>query len=263
MVSSWDDSISPSLGPPVPHLTHLSLSHPPPTISWPRLLAFAKHVPALTHLSLAHWPVPSLTPNAKTAVVSSPHGKDIQYGGTGYYSHLIDNDYREAGNIFKRLAHDLYNLEYLNLEGCADWLPALRWTDSPEALLPGRVNSEGIDWHTQWLKLNVLVVRCGFVLHEDSEFWEVKCFHDDYQKTFIMQTYLSKIRKAKWIDVVRDDTSVYEEWWKDGSEESQKKRKLFEDSRTWKWTSQDLHGEFHADADASMAATERRSIWEQ
>jgi hypothetical protein len=101
---SWEESFTRSLSPPIPHLTHLSLSHPPSTISWPRLLSFAKHVPTLTHLSLAYWPVPALTPNSTTAVMSSSYGKDVQYGGTNYYSHSIDADFREAAAILRRLA---------------------------------------------------------------------------------------------------------------------------------------------------------------
>lgn len=142
---SWEESISRSISPPVPHLTHLSISHPPSTISWPRLLTLSKHIPTLTHLSLAYWPVPSLTPNAKTAVMSSPYGKDIQYGGTNYYSHSLDNDFREAAAILKRLANHSYNLEYLDLEGCTDWLQALKW-----------IGESGIDWSSQWVKMKTI-----------------------------------------------------------------------------------------------------------
>lgn len=157
---SWDDSIPNSLSPPIPTLTHLSLSHPSPAISWSRLIAFAKHTPALTHLSLAFWPVPSLNPNANTTVMASRYAKDVQYGGTNYYSHSLDGDFREAAEVLRRLAAKLYNLEYLDLTGCADWIRALRWIGE------GDDCDRGIDWGTQWVKLQMLKVHSGLALSE-------------------------------------------------------------------------------------------------
>lgn len=101
---SWEETITNSLRCPIPHLTHLSLSHPVPTVSWPRFLTFAKHVPTLTHLSLAYWPVPSAAPNSTTTVMSPGRGQDVQYGATNYYSHSIDSNFREAASILRRLA---------------------------------------------------------------------------------------------------------------------------------------------------------------
>ncbi|KAI9866218.1 MAG: hypothetical protein M1830_006017, partial [Pleopsidium flavum] len=56
-IDSWETlastPVSPPLNPtPFLSLTHLSLSHPFPTTSWPRFLAFAPHLATLTHLSL-------------------------------------------------------------------------------------------------------------------------------------------------------------------------------------------------------------------
>jgi hypothetical protein len=101
---SWEENFTRSLRPPLPHLTHLSLSYPASTVSWPRFLNFAKHIPTLTHLSLAYWPVPSMTPNSTTTVMSPSRGRDVQYGCTNYYSHSIDADFREAAAILRRLA---------------------------------------------------------------------------------------------------------------------------------------------------------------
>lgn len=143
---SWEDTLMSPLSPAIPHLTHLSISHPPSTISWPKFLLFAKHVPTLTHLSLAHWPVPSSTPNSKTAVMSSKYEKDIQYGATNYYSHSLDHDFREAASILRRLAGTLYGLEYLDITGCTEWARALLWK---------RPGEYGVDWATQWMKMQV------------------------------------------------------------------------------------------------------------
>lgn len=157
---SWEESISKALSPPIPTLTHLSLSHPSPAIQWTRLIAFAKHTPALTHLSLAFWPVPSLNPNATTTVMASRYAKDVQYGGTNYYSHSLDGDFREAAEVLRRLAGKLYNLEYLDLTGCADWIRALRWVgDGDDA-------DRGVDWGTQWVKLHTLKAHSGLTLSD-------------------------------------------------------------------------------------------------
>ncbi|KAH8597340.1 hypothetical protein B0O99DRAFT_478191, partial [Bisporella sp. PMI_857] len=149
---SWEDTIARSPSPPIPHLTHLSLSHPPRTISWPKLLQFAKLVPTITHLSLAYWPVPSMTPNSVNAVMASPIGKNIQLGGRNIYSHSLDHDFREAASIMRRLAGLLYGLEYLDLSGCTDWAPALRWKGDGEM---------GVDWSSHWAKLTTLKIKSG------------------------------------------------------------------------------------------------------
>jgi hypothetical protein len=249
--TSWEEPVTRSLIQPLPHLTHLSISHPPSTISWPRFLNFAKHVPTLTHLSLAYWPVPSLTPNAKTAVMSSPYGKDIQYGGTNYYSHSLDDDFREAAAIIKRLANHSYNLEYLDLEGCTDWLQALQWTG----------DDAGIDWSSQWVKMRTMIVRCGYVLQEESEYWEVDKFTQDFRRTFLLQKYISRaVRKGRWIEIENDDWEAYEGLWKDGSEESKRKRSQFEVLKG-KWWYGEVHT-FRGEAPVRQDA-ERRSVWEQ
>ncbi|KAK5682191.1 hypothetical protein LTS10_005316 [Elasticomyces elasticus] len=105
-------------------LTHLSLSHPPSTASWRDLLALSKHVPQLTNLSLAYWPRPTLTPNLAMATVSSRHSPDVRAGGTHYYSSL-DDDYIEAAALLRQLSSNLLCIQWLDLEGCADWFPAL------------------------------------------------------------------------------------------------------------------------------------------
>ncbi|KAK3676990.1 hypothetical protein LTR78_003195 [Recurvomyces mirabilis] len=106
------------------NLTHLSLSNPPSTASWRDLLALSKHVSQLTHVSLAYWPRPSLTPNLATATIASPHNRDIAAGGSSIYSEL-DQDYAEPAALLRRLSHNLLCLQWLDLEGCAEWSPAL------------------------------------------------------------------------------------------------------------------------------------------
>jgi hypothetical protein len=88
------------------HLTHLSLSHPPPTILWRDLLAFTKHTHQITHLSLAYWPRPTLTPNLSTTTVSNQHGPDVAAGGSNIYS-ALDQDLNEPAALLRQLSVNL------------------------------------------------------------------------------------------------------------------------------------------------------------
>lgn len=199
----WEE-IPRTLSAPIPHLTHLSLSHPPPSISWPRLLRLATYLPTLTHLSLAYWPAPMLTPNAKTAVVESPFGRNIQYGGTNYYSHTLDNDYRESATILRTLALRMYGLEYLDLTGCTAWLRALRYRKDTDNV--------GLDWSAHWVKLRQLILYSGLVLSEElSGVSEVDRYVRAVEESIAIGSMMADVRRARpkgkvaWVDVVRDD----------------------------------------------------------
>ncbi|KAI9837777.1 MAG: hypothetical protein M1819_006711 [Sarea resinae] len=140
--------------PRFPSLTHLSLSHPPPTISWPRLLAFMPHLATLTHLSLAHWPAPSLTPNARTTTVSSKYSpSSLSYSGTGFYA-ALDGDWREAAGILRRLSRATYCLRWLDLDGCQAWWGALGF---------GLEDDEGPEWNGGWRRVEFVGLSQGWV----------------------------------------------------------------------------------------------------
>lgn len=274
---SWEESmsLSKSLSAPIPILTHLSLSYPAPSISWPRLLSFAKLAPTLTHLSLAFWPVPSLTPNAKTVVMQGSFGQNVQYGGTNFYSHSLDNDFREAADVLRRLALRLYGLEYLDLSGCTDWLRALRWTGDGS-------NDCGVDWSTQWTNLSTLKVHSGLELSVDSEYSEVVRFVQSYKEAFATEDMLrwwirrSKAvsGKSRWIEVVKDDWMAYGELWVSAAgvsgkqEDLKRKRALLESLRRTRagtdgeeqWRSPIV---FETDEAVAEGAVERLSVWEQ
>lgn len=272
---SWEETMSPrnSLSAPIPILTHLSLSHPARTISWSRLLSFAKLLSNLTHLSLAFWPIPSLTPNAKTAVMQDNFGRDIQYGGTNFYSHSLDNDFREAAEVLRRLALRLYGLEYLDLTGCSDWLRALRWTGDADT-------DRGIDWSTQWAKLNTLKVLSGFELNADSDYAAVVHFVQCYKEALTTEDMLrwwirrskAKGRRANWIDVVKDDWLKYGELWAGHQaggtlEDMKKKRALLDTLKNRSSEDEDEKWRapvpFEMDERAADGAVERLSVWEQ
>ncbi|KAK3319327.1 hypothetical protein B0H66DRAFT_623999 [Apodospora peruviana] len=168
---SWDDapddqpaavSVVTIPRPLLPNLTHLSLAlnpdaaPPATTVSWRHLLAFAASHSYLTHLSLAFWPEPSLTPDAKYASVVSAQGRVVQYGGTGPYSHSLDNDWSEAVMVARRLSKSLYELEYLDLTGCAGWSPAL-WSSAEHDV---------VDWVGQWGKISTILLYPGYELGE-------------------------------------------------------------------------------------------------
>lgn len=137
IAESWDDetstqqiSFTPTIIPPIIRtrlpffLTKLSLAHPPPTISWNDLLSLSKDLGTLTHLSLAYWPVPTRTPNMKTAsYISRTTGTEYAAGGTTLYS-AIDGDMSESTIILRQLSEHTYCLRWLDLEGCASWLSA-------------------------------------------------------------------------------------------------------------------------------------------
>ena len=262
---SWEESFTRSLSPPLPHLTHLSLSHPPQSISWPRFLTFASNIPTLTHLSLAFWPVPSLTPNARTAVVTSRFGKEIQYGGTGFYSHTLDNDFREASDVLRRVAGRLYGLEYLDLTGCGEWLRALRWE--------GHLGEgAGIDWGNQWVKLHTLKLTSGLDLNEESEYSDVVSFVQAYKEVVATEECLrwwmrdarggraGEGRKA-WIGVVKDDLQQYENLWQ-GEGTQERKRKALDALKEKGGGSQGWRSPIVFDDGLAASLVERRSLWE-
>ncbi|KAL8730159.1 MAG: hypothetical protein Q9166_004242 [cf. Caloplaca sp. 2 TL-2023] len=147
---SWDlpASISPT---PTCTLTHLSLAHPPPSISWRHLLQLSPHLSTLTHLSLAHWPSPTLTPNSTTAYRSTPTG-NISYGDHDLYSTSLDNDFSGAANVLRQFSRDTYCLQWLDLSGCSSWMPALVWR-----------KGGGIEWDGPWSGINTVVVAQDWI----------------------------------------------------------------------------------------------------
>lgn len=125
----WDEVPSPNvleLSTKISTLRYLSLACPSiDSNPWPTLLKVAPHLSGVTHLSLREWPIPQLSSNSQTAIMASVHGRPVNYGATGYYAHTLDNDWSEAAGILRRLSISLYALEWLDLDGCNEWIRAL------------------------------------------------------------------------------------------------------------------------------------------
>lgn len=185
----------------LPNLTRLSLAIDPEqaiNISWKQLLSLAGKLPAITHLSLAGWPEPSWTPNAKFAkVISLSTGMSVQYGGTGPYSHSLDNDWTEAVMILRRLSKALYSLEYLDLTGCGNWSIAL------SEIVEGNYS---VDWVGDWGKMTTLRLNSGYVLTDDSTDREVLQVQRWVSSARTVESHIRARRsgKGRWITVEKD-----------------------------------------------------------
>jgi hypothetical protein len=208
ILDSWDqdDTLEAALAQSLPvsrfaQLSYLSLSHPPSGISWRDLLSLSKQTPALTHLSLAFWPRPTLTPNLTTATVSSQHSPDVTAGGSHFYSGL-DQDMSEPASILRQLSSSLLCLQWLDLEGCAEWIPALAaHSGSSLPTIPGtEAFADGWSKHSSvssifisnWKNLSYLNCRQGWlpttsalkVLPRQTMIPARRKILDDYLKSF-------------------------------------------------------------------------------
>ncbi|KAJ8603940.1 hypothetical protein MRB53_042007 [Persea americana] len=176
VAESWDQAGGESLAlvpglvkPQFSQLTHLSLADHPSGGNWKALLALSRYTPLLTHLSLARWSRPTLTPNLIKTTVSSKLGLDVAAGGSHYYSEL-DQDFREPWSILRQLSNNLLCLQWLDLEGCTDWVPGLAYRSSSSPNASVLNSDEQADcWARQaWISnpfvdtwKNVEYVRCG------------------------------------------------------------------------------------------------------
>lgn len=124
---------------PFENLTHLGLGNPGNNASWSQLLTLTSHLSRLTHLSLAYWPTPSLTsttsPRISLLSLDKFHNmtlQDVQGHIRQAVQHFFTRrleDFKDGAHVLKILSQHLYRLEYLDLEGCFDWLPALAWKE--------------------------------------------------------------------------------------------------------------------------------------
>ncbi|KAI4269765.1 MAG: hypothetical protein LQ337_007086 [Flavoplaca oasis] len=106
-------------------LTHLCLANPGTKTSWSSLLILSRNQPHLTHLSLAYWPMASPSP---------------------------EDDDRVSATLqsLSRLSSTLTKLQYLDLEGCSEWI---------SILLSDR--NHRVDWSGGWKHVRCLNLSQG------------------------------------------------------------------------------------------------------
>ncbi|KAM0125134.1 hypothetical protein ACHAO1_010751 [Botrytis cinerea] len=179
----------------LPHLTHLSLSHPPPSISWSRLLALTPHLKTVTHLSLAYWPPPTFTTNFQRS--------QSRYVASDLDTQTMDQEFSESPLVLKKLASGVYGLEYLDLEGCIDWTLALQ-------------DLNGVDWGHQWIRLKTLILKSGMMGDDpDSDMADFERFSGNEKSVFEKaileglhtEDHIYGMRRGKglpWMDVIVD-----------------------------------------------------------
>ncbi|KAI9667159.1 MAG: hypothetical protein M1831_001336 [Alyxoria varia] len=100
-----------------PYLTHLSLAHPSPSVSWMDLIDFSEHLGALTHLSLAYWPPPRLSASCDLPQY------DMQ--------DRTRSSWETAHDVLSLLSRRTPSLTWLSLEGCHPWLRTLLGRSTP------------------------------------------------------------------------------------------------------------------------------------
>ncbi|PYI08507.1 hypothetical protein BO78DRAFT_405731 [Aspergillus sclerotiicarbonarius CBS 121057] len=151
------------------NLRYLSLAHPKPgSVNWNSLINLLSRLSTITHLSLAHWPIPTVTPNAINARVRHPNHRSLtfSYGGTDAYS-ASENNWAEAAGLLRRLSRVTYCLKWLDLEGCGDWIPALKWEGTGPA---GETYASGPEWNGSWRDIEWMRLGPGWLPHiDDSE----------------------------------------------------------------------------------------------
>ncbi|RKF61253.1 putative tafazzin [Erysiphe neolycopersici] len=206
-ILSWEDNLnlSISLIPPIPHLTHLSLSHPSLSVSWSALLSLTAYLPTLTHLSLAHWPIPLPTQISVSNVSNQLLNEIYKFSNTKKVSQILDDYYSNATRTLRKLANHLPGLKYLDLTGCQAWFKVLVAYDIEDLY-------RGIEWGKHWTQLQTLKLQSGLEVTKDSEEWKIKHRLQAYECALEVENkILSLLRQSKtrgmnftWIQIVKD-----------------------------------------------------------
>ncbi|CAG8281390.1 unnamed protein product [Penicillium salamii] len=219
------------------NLRFLSLAHPTPAAaSWTSLISLMSRLTTITHLSLAHWPTPTRTPGATNARIRHPqiHSLTFSYSGTDNYA-ALENNWAEAASVLRQLSRSTYCLKWLDLEGCAPWLPALNWVGKDPDGVPYRPGAVGPDWNGSWRDVEWISLAPGWIpnlvddkdmLHAPSRAvqtpvpadppWreeeqrnsrrlkKLDAYREQFQSALATRTNLRNIRKegkGKWLQV--------------------------------------------------------------
>ncbi|KAG6041376.1 hypothetical protein E4U41_004680 [Claviceps citrina] len=187
----------------LPNLTHLSLALDPQDkrdVSWKQLLTLTWKLANVTHLSLAYWPEPCLTPRAKRATITAPHGHSMAYGGTTMYSHSLDQDWGEALLVLRMLSSYLYKLEFLDLTGCAPWFEALQRRDGHDL----------VDWSGSWGKVTVLRLSAGWKPGAEAMPSDRAAYAKAVDTARSVERHIRSMRagRGRFLTVVRDELNT-------------------------------------------------------
>ncbi|CAI7571035.1 unnamed protein product [Penicillium glandicola] len=195
-----------------PELRALSLAHPTPSAAnWTALLNLLAHLPTLTHLSLAHWPIPCRNPSAATTRIRSPVPRFLT-------PDAHDNNWAEPASILRQLSRSTYCLKWLDLEGCGEWLPALKWVGTDPDGFPQSPSTVGPEWNGSWRDVEWLRIGPGFLnmtkshdsphvpSHEvpapQTPFSDSSIYAYHLQNARDVQSHIRQIRKGrKWIEI--------------------------------------------------------------
>ncbi|KAI1957527.1 hypothetical protein LOZ58_005611 [Ophidiomyces ophidiicola] len=195
------------------NLRYLSLARPsPPTANWQSLLNLLSHVSTLTHLSLAHWPTPTLAANSTVSGAPSMNLLQRLPAST--------NEMLEATTVLGKLSRASYCLQWLDLNGCGEWLPALCWgcsdyhpsepSDDEPPLIPRPL---GPEWNGSWRGIEWLGLGFGWALEavelEGKQLtrrphWQEKMWNMHMNAVNYVTTSIQRLRtdaKGKWIEV--------------------------------------------------------------
>ncbi|KAJ5960873.1 uncharacterized protein N7479_008023 [Penicillium vulpinum] len=185
-----------------PELRALSLAHPTRNAaSWTGLLNLLAHLPTLTHLSLAHWPMPCRNPSTATTRARGPVTRFLT-------PDALDDDWAEAASILRQLSRSTYCLKWLDLEGCGEWLPALKWVGKDLDGFPQNPDNVGPEWNRSWRYVEWLGIGPGFLdLTKSHDFSQtgssdssIHAYH--LQNARDLLKHIRQLRKGrKWIEI--------------------------------------------------------------
>ncbi|KXG48430.1 uncharacterized protein PGRI_023000 [Penicillium griseofulvum] len=179
-----------------PELRALSLAHPTPSAAnWTALLNLLAHLPTLTHLSLAHWPIPCRNPRAATARIRGQVARFLT-------PDALDDNWAESATILRQLSRSTYCLKWLDLEGCGDWLPALKWVGKDPDGFPQSPDTVGPEWNRSWRDVEWLGIGTGFLYSKSHDSSESSILENHLQNARDVLKHIRQIRRGrKWLEI--------------------------------------------------------------
>lgn len=134
-----------------------------------------------------------------------------------------------------------------------------------------------LTWGTQWIRLGTLKLHSGLKLTEESEFCDVARYIMVYREALItgeMLRFWRRQNKSKateqagtsWVDVQKDDWTVYQTLWNGSDKENERKRTALEALGNKDFIHDNQFTRppvFDGTAGMDDASVERMSVWDQ